>query len=237
MNAAPVLWIGRAQEGAASWSAAAVASGWHAQALPLIHAEALPLSAVDQALLGGLGENDTLFLTSAQAVRQYEKFITVCDALPSCSIAVVGPATAAAFAKAFDNRPPDFLAPHHTGESLAELFLARKPSEQAKRVFLGAKHPNPDLGDVLAAAGLPLIYVAAYHVIGIPGPPPPSGELVLLFSPSGAASLFDRVEQVNAHPVLAVGPTTATAAQQHGFPLRGVLASPTPSSLTAFLKQ
>jgi uroporphyrinogen-III synthase len=237
MNAGPVLWIGRAQERAARWSVAAGAAGWQGQALPLIQTEALPLSAVDQALLSGLKESDTLFLTSVQAVARFKEFITVCDVMPSCSVAVVGPATANAAVEALSGVEPDFIAPQHTGESLARLFLASKPSAQAKRVFLGAKHPNPDLGEALAAAGLPLIYVAAYHVLGIPGPPPPRGELVLLFSPSGVFSLLDRVEQVSAHPVLAVGPTTAAAVKKHGFPLRGVLASPTPSSLTAFLKQ
>lgn len=237
MNPAPVLWIGRAQERAARWSAAAGASGWQAKALPLIQSEALPFSAVDQALLSGLSACDTLFLTSVQAVTRFQEFITVCGVMPSCSIAVVGPATSKAAADALNGREPDFIAPQHTGESLAALFLGSKPSAQAKRVFFGAKHPNPDLGEALTAAGLPLIYVAAYHVLGIPGPPPPKGELVLLFSPSGVASLLDRVEQVSAHPVLAVGPTTAAAAQRHGFPLRGVLAGPTPSSLTAFLKQ
>ncbi|MCP4092019.1 MAG: uroporphyrinogen-III synthase [Planctomycetes bacterium] len=237
MNAAPVLWIGRAQDRAARWSDAAQASGWQTQALPLIQSEALPISAVDQALLSGLGKEDTLFLTSVQAVKQFQEFITLCGGMPSCAVAVVGPATAKAAAGILGGREPDFTAPQHTGESLAELFLASKPSAHSKRVFFGAKHPNPDLGGALAVAGLPLIFVAAYHVLGTPGPPPPSGELVLLFSPSGVASLLDRVEQVSAHPVLAVGPTTAAAAERNGFPLRGTLASPTPSSLTAFLKQ
>jgi len=237
MTETPVLWIGRTQKGAARWSAAAKNCGWQAHALPLIQTEALPISPVDEALLQGLVEQDTLFLTSAQAVTQLHEYITLHGAMPSCAIALVGPATARAAEMAFPGRQPDFLAPENNGASLAASFLAGKPSRKGKHVFFGAKHPNPDLGDALASAGMPLIFVAAYHVLGIPGPPPPRGELVLLFSPSGVASLLDRVEQASAHPVLAVGPTTAAAAEKSGFLLRGTLASPEPSSLTAFLKQ
>jgi len=240
MNAAPVLWIGRAQERAAPWSAAAVACGWRTHALSLIETTVLPLSTADRDLLASLRPDDTLFLTSAQAVRLWFEFITSLQQSPHCAIAVVGPSTAAALRSGTKLCPgvePKWIAPQHTGASLAQSFLASAPRKDAKHVFFGAKQPRPELGNGLRAAGLTLTYVAAYHVATFSGPPPPSGELVLLFSPSGVSSLVERVQQASAHPVLAVGPTTAAAAEKNGFPVRGILASPQPSSLTAFLKQ
>ena len=240
MKHAPVLWIGRALEQAARWAEAAQSCGCKALALPLIGTKALPISASDRALVLGLGAEDCLFLTSAEAVRQYFVLNTEEGVLPCCRIAVVGPATALSLRAGTSTIPgiePDLNAPENTGASLANAFLASAPSRTAKLVFFGAQNPSPALGFTLAAGGLPLRVVAAYDIARLVGPPPPLGELVLLFSPSGVASLRKRVVQTSDHPVLAVGPTTATAAHQAGFPLRGVLARPHPSALIEFLKE
>lgn len=240
MNLAPVLWIGRTQERATRWSAAAQSSGWRAQALPLIGTQALPISDSERAKVLALGPEDCLFLTSAEAVREFFKLHTEESVVSCCPVAVVGPTTAAALRKGTSSCAgiePAFIAPHNTGESLAAAFLASAPNPSGTRIFFGAQDPSPALGAALAAAGLPLCVVSAYHVVGLKGPPPPSGELILLFSPSGVASLRKRVAKTGDHPVLAVGPTTAAAAQQAGFPLQGVLSRPHPSALTAFLKE
>jgi len=240
MKHAPVLWIGRALERAACWSEAAQSCGYKAFALPLIGTKALPISASDRALVLGLGSKDYLFLTSAEAVRQYFVLNTEEGVIPRCRIAVVGPATASALragTSSITGIEPHLIAPENTGASLAKAFLASAPSRTAQQVFFGAKNPSPALGFTLAAGGLPLSVVSAYDVARLVGPPPPTGELVLIFSPSGAASLRKRVLQTSDHPVLAVGPTTATAAHQAGFPLRGVLARPHPSALIDFLKE
>jgi uroporphyrinogen-III synthase len=240
MNSAPVLWIGRAQERAARWSAAAKSCGWQAQALPLIGVQTLPISAAEKAMVLALGPEDCLFLTSAEAVRQLFALHTKEGVDLRCPIAAVGPATAEALRQGTSmcaGLKPAFLAPENTGESLAKVFLASVPDPVRKRVFFGAQDPSPALGNTLAAAGLPLHLVSAYHVVGLKGSPPPSRELVLLFSPSGVASLRKRVVNASQHPVLAVGPTTAAAAQQAGFPLRGVLSRPLPSALEVFLKE
>jgi uroporphyrinogen-III synthase len=237
---AAVLWIGRTQERAVRWSAAAKSCGWQAQALSLIGTQALPISDSEKAMVLALGSEDCLFLTSAEAVRQFFALHTKESVVSHCPIAVVGPTTAEALRKGTPTCAgiePAFVAPDNTGESLAAVFLASAPNPAATRIFFGAQDPSPALGAALAAAGLPLHVVSAYHVVGLKGSPPPSGELVLLFSPSGVASLRKRVVKTGDHPVLAVGPTTAAAAQQAGFPLRGVLSRPHPSALTAFLKE
>ncbi len=238
MNPAPVLWIGRAQERAAAWSAAASSCGWHAHSLPLIGTKALPLPERHQNLVTGLCEEDTLFLTSAEAVRRFFAVVNKGGIVPNCRIAVVGPATAEALragSAECAGVEPCLIAPENTGASLAAAFIKAAPNPAAKRVFFGAQDPSPELGLALAAAELPITIVPAYHVVGLKGSPPPEGDLVLLFSPSGAESLGRRVACAAKHPVVAVGPTTAAAAHHADFTLRGVLASPHPSSLAAFL--
>lgn len=235
MMAGSVLWIGRTAEKAAPWRAVAEASGWEARTLPLITTVPLEVGEAERRQLLSMCGEDTLFLTSALAVQ---RLVEVLDGepLPSTSYAVVGNATGSALQEA---RPaqvaPELTAPQGNGLSLARAFLATGPPEQGRRIFFGAKVPNPGLGEALHQAGLPVEHIPAYAVAVLEGPAPPEGQPILVFSPSGIRSLFGRTHLPSSHPVLAVGPTTADAARELGFPLRGVLDRPSPSSLTAHL--
>jgi len=229
------LWVARSPGEAAPWLTALAAAGLEAVgALPLVARQACSLSAAQHALLAGLGTEDVLFLTSAGAVELLVADKSLLPALAICTIAVVGPSTAEALRRPQDpwpGREPDLIANPANGASLAHAFLRLEPRPSGELVFFGAAHPHPELGEILAASGLSLTRIAAYSVEALPGLQPASGDVVLLFSPSSAHSLAQRVDGPEHFPVLAIGPTTAAAARQCGFPVLDTLPRPTPEAL------
>jgi uroporphyrinogen-III synthase len=239
------LWIGRDAQSAASWIAAAQAAGWQAQALPLIERQAIHPHGDDAAVLDDFHAGDWLFLTSPAAVQLgLRPLISAWPMLLRARIAVVGPGTAAAL----QNLPPEpgealrsaveLQAAGRGGMALAIEFLKRfGPADSGSRplFWLRAKHPRPELEAILHGAGWPVHGLAVYRTEGVPGPSPAAGQPILLFSPSGARALSQRVQVPSAHPILALGATTAEAARELGFAVSGELAAPKPQALLDFL--
>ena len=63
----------------------------------------------------------------------------------------------------------------------------------------------------------------------------PTAAACLVFAPSQVAALAALVELGRAPPLVAIGPTTATALAAHGAPARAVAATPDPAGMAAAL--
>ncbi|GIW24137.1 uroporphyrinogen-III synthase [Meiothermus sp.] len=142
------------------------------------------------------------------------------------ALGAVGAATQRALEAAFG--PVELVAPQETSESLAEAFLARRPFG-----FVGLPQGNlarPVLSRRLQEAGYTVRSVVVYETRPKPWPPAlPAPDLVLLASPSAVWALPASVGQ-QAH-CLALGPTTAQALEERGFP--HTIARPDPEAILA----
>lgn len=229
------LWLGREAEEAAPWVLALAAAGRRmVRTLTMVARRPCSLSAAQRARLAALGEDDAIFLTSVSAVELLLNLEEGRRGAARAFLAAVGPATAHALEaprEGWEGRGPDLLAHPTTGAGLGRAFLGLEERPAGALIYFGAAAPHPALGEVLAASGLELERIAAYRVEGIPGERPARGEPILLFAPSGVHSLAQRAEDPEHHPVLAIGPSTAAAAREYGFPVRATLAQPTPESL------
>ncbi|MFQ5693142.1 MAG: uroporphyrinogen-III synthase, partial [Nitrospinota bacterium] len=146
----------------------------------------------------------------------------------------VGPATSHALRRR--GLTVHLEAPSATGESLAGAFLALHLEPANTPVLLPcARGGRPELGRALGRAGFPLTIVETHESRPLPGPPPPPGVAVLLFSPSAVRALGDRVSDPAGQAIWAIGPTTANAARRAGFPVVRVLPEPTPKALKELL--
>ncbi len=230
----PRAWIGRSAEAAASWSEALVQAGWEARALPLIRIQELELDADGKELLRGAARFSWAFFASARGVELFHRRLAELRGGSSLSwppglhTAAVGPATCQALRTL--GAEPDLVG-EEGGAELAQAFLDRGEPRSARLLVVAARHGRAELREALAAAGHELAVLELYESLACDGPPPAAGEPVLLFSPSGARSLALRVDDPAAHPVWAVGPTTAAAARQLGFAVTGALSRPVPAAL------
>jgi uroporphyrinogen-III synthase len=149
-------------------------------------------------------------------------------ALAAPRLAAVGPATAEALARAV--RPPDLVPADARGEALA---AALAPEVRGLRVLVPrAEEGRPELTAGLAAAGAEVAAPIAYRTL--PAPPETlrglgdlleqgSLDAVIFASPSAvravADALGDRAPLVARAAVAVIGPTTAEAARQAGWPV------------------
>lgn len=247
MSPAPSrLWVGRPDATAGPWVDCCEHEGVAAEILELVSTEALPVSPELQEALSAGARWDWLFLTSARGVARWVDVAGAAAWTAVDQVAVVGPATAEAVRSAGGS--PDLVG-DAGGAELARLFLERWESPVAaasgssagvaapRLLFVGACDARPELRESLQASGLRLTEWAGYRTIPVPGIAPDPGEPVLLFSPSGAAALLERVDEVALHPVWAVGETTAHAAREIGFPVEQILDRPRPESLTDLLRR
>jgi uroporphyrinogen-III synthase len=157
------------------------------------------------------------------------------DVLRSRQLAAVGPATASALLAL--GLEPTLIARESTGAGLAEALLPRlQPGESV--LLPAAEDGNRALEQALRDAGVEVVRVAAYRSRPSAMPDgwaevcarPP--QCVLLGSPRtvdaflelpGAEALIPAVRAV------AVGPTTATALSERGWPAAAVAREPTPA--------
>jgi uroporphyrinogen-III synthase len=238
---ARTLWIGRDAQGAHPWIEAAHSIGWRGRPLPLIERQALAPNDSDALVLDQFQTGDWVFLTSPAAVKLgLCKLLEGWPVLAEARFAIVGPGTKAAWEKLQNSAgrlafsAPQLQADGRGGMALAVEFLKQFGSagEQARPLYwLRAQQPRPELAAILQGAGWPLHSLAVYRTQGVAGPTPVAGQLVLLFSPSGARALRQRIQNPQDHPILALGSTTAAAAVDLGFRVRHQLSTPQPQAL------
>ncbi|MCS7193833.1 MAG: uroporphyrinogen-III synthase [Meiothermus sp.] len=160
-------------------------------------------------------------VTAVQAVR------ALGARLEGRRLGAVGPATRRALEEA--GGAVEVVAPEGHALSLAEAFLARRPFG-----FVGLPQGNraqPHLARRLREAGYTVEVVTVYETLTCPWPQGlEAPELILLASPSAVEALPDAVGE-RAHS-LALGPSTAAALEERGWP-HTLLASP---SVEAVLK-
>ncbi|RMH02367.1 MAG: hypothetical protein D6702_09050, partial [Planctomycetota bacterium] len=121
------------------------------------------------------------------------------------------------------------------GAELAAAYLARGEDRGVRLLVLGARGGRPEPAAALTAAGHPVARLELHEAVEQDGPCPPPGEPVLVFSPSAVRSLARRVASPAAHPVWAIGPTTAAAARGLGFPVAARLPRPVPRAVRDLL--
>ncbi len=238
------IWIGRDEGSGRDWLEAARKAGWEGRALPLIRREPVAPDAAGEAALADLQRGDWLFLTSAAAVRLGLKPLhSRFPLLQQARLAVVGPGTAAALRRARGQGLPlpeaSLMADGRGGAALAEAFL-NGPGEKADRerplYWMRAKNPRPELAEQLESAGWRLVGLPVYRVEGVDGPVPESHQPVLLFSPSGARALSQRVAVPGSCSVYALGATTAAAAVEAGFQVIATLDQPSAQAFADCLR-
>lgn len=149
-------------------------------------------------------------------------------ALAAPRLAAVGRATAEALRKAV--RSPDLVPADARGEALA---AALAPEVKGLRVLVPrAEEGRPELTEGLAAAGAEVVAPVAYRTL--PADPEllrPLGDLaergevdaIVFASPSAvravATALGDRARLLARATIAVIGPTTAEAARQQGWPV------------------
>ena len=238
------IWIGREPFGAAAWMKAAEAAGWNAKAIALIRREALPLDPVGVSVLQQLQANDWLLLSSSGAVRYgLENLLQEWPVLAEMQLAVVGPGTAGALKRLKDRLPKlpqAMIADGRGGQALAQQYLQQHGAGHADSrplLWLRAEDPRPEMKQELEKAGWTIHGIPVYRTEGIsegseiPAPQEP----VVLFSPSGGRALRSRVSDASKQHVIALGNSTAGAAEELGFCVDGVLPFPKPECLAEYL--
>lgn len=180
------------------------AMGLEVLRLPLIQTQTLPAD------LSPLSDCRWWLFTSVAAVRAV---LELGGSLQGRALGAVGRATQQALEEVGGR--VDLVAPEETAESLAEAFLAQRPFG-----FVGLPQGNrarPLLAQRLREAGYVVRSVVVYQTQPVPWPPElPAPELVLLSSPSGVEALPEAVGRKAR--LLALGPTTAAALAERGFP-------------------
>jgi uroporphyrinogen-III synthase len=231
-------WIGRASADAAPWRAALEEAGYEVRALPLIRTRELELDAAGEEVLDGLLGFGWVFFASARGVELFGRRLAERRQgrpvawPPALRAAAVGPVTASALTALGAEAE---LVGAGGGAELAARFLALDVDPDLPLLLVAARGGRPELRRDLEAAGHPVAVLELYESVAADGPAPAPGEPVLLFSPSGARSLAERVDRPADHPVWAVGPTTAGEARERGFPVAATLSRPDPAALRELL--
>ncbi len=240
----PTLWIGREPFGAAAWMKAAEESGWQAKPIALIKRQALAVEDADRAHLEQLQPGDWLLLTSSGAVRYgLENLLPHWPALAELNLAVVGPGTFGALKRLADKLPlleNAMVAEGRGGHALAQQFMQQHgvgKADSRPLLWLRAEDPRPEMKEELETNGWTVNGIPVYRTEGIADGTelPAAGEPVLLFSPSGGRALRSRLQDPASQHVIALGNSTAGAAEELGFTLDGVLQLPKPECLAEYL--
>ncbi len=192
---------------------------------PLIEVRALEDEAPLVEALGRIATYDVLALTSANAahavLRVLERSGRDARVLAAARVAVIGPGTAEALARA--GVVPDLVAEEHVGEGLARAILA---AHHAPRVLLPrAKVARDVVPEAIRAAGGICDVVTAYETVAAP----PGDvravvevvDVVTLLSPSTARSLAEALEgdrePLVGKLVASIGPVTTAACADLGL--------------------
>jgi uroporphyrinogen-III synthase len=146
----------------------------------------------------------------------------------------VGPKTAAAL-RALGFAPQGEEAGH--AAALASVIATK----EKPYLFLCGNRRRDTLPTALREAGTPyeeLIVYETHPRTAIDLPPPDPGDWLVFFSPSGIdAVAAQSAAVVAAYRMAAIGPTTAAALRDHGWPPEAVAEAPAPSPLVAALQE
>jgi uroporphyrinogen-III synthase len=191
-------------------------------------------AALDNALRS-LEQFDWIFFTSRNAVgflagraEQLDVALQPILTRGRPRLAAVGPATAEAIQE--QGWPVAYTA-HGSGASALVSELA--PQLPGCRILLPRSHrATGEIIEALRAAGACPVAVVAYRTVEAePGAPPPAGvldgqcDMVTFFSPSAFTAFLERIGPERLHTLghrvhlAAIGPTTARAIRQAGFPV------------------
>ncbi|WP_027882040.1 uroporphyrinogen-III synthase [Meiothermus rufus] len=185
--------------------------------VPLVRTQPLP-----QADLSPLEPCRWWLFTSVAAVQAVQ---ALGASLAERWLGAVGPATQAAL-EAAGGRVV-LVAPEGHALSLAEAFLARRPFGWVG-LPLGAQ-ARPTLAQRLTQAGYQVRSVVVYETLPQPWPATlPAPDLLLLASPSAVEAVPESIGR-QSH-ALALGPTTAQALLERGWPHTQV-AHPSPEGI------
>ncbi|MGI9605344.1 MAG: uroporphyrinogen-III synthase [Acidimicrobiales bacterium] len=197
---------------------------------PLIEIRPIPeASASLRTAVAGLVGVDWLAVLSTNGARAV---LDAIDGVPSCNLAVVGPATAAEFRQA--GWEPDLVPQAATAAALAAEFPEAPLGGRV--VIAQAAQGRPTLDDALGEAGWSVSTISVYDNLPVDLSPDlvvraATGDLVIFGSPSAV----DRhVASMGSNPRTAVciGPVTANAASAAGFVVH-VAHRPTTSALVS----
>ncbi|MFV1989267.1 MAG: uroporphyrinogen-III synthase [Acidimicrobiales bacterium] len=192
---------------------------------------------LDLALKDGLDDYDWVGFSSISGVDALLARVSV-EQLSGCRLAAVGPATAASLVAL--GLEVDLVPTLHTAEGLAAELLARPV---ASILLPSAERGRPELAEALSAGGWDVLRVAAYSTEAVEISVVERSSLmacdVLCFlAPSAVGAWAQAVESPDVSPPLvAIGPTTASAVEVHGFSLLGTAESATPEAMVALLEQ
>lgn len=178
---------------------------------------------------------DWLVVSSAAGA---ERVASAAGAQTTVRVAAVGSTTAQTLESA-TGRPPDLVPAVQRAEALAEeLIHAAGPGPRRMLVAQGDR-AAPTLVDRLRAAGHDVTAVVAYRtVLRRPDPTELDGaDALLLASGSAAQAWFDTVGDRQPPIVVAIGPTTATAAERLGLKVTATAADHSLDGLVTALEQ
>ncbi|NBB75309.1 MAG: uroporphyrinogen-III synthase [Bacteroidetes bacterium] len=211
------------------------AAGFQARCVPVLTFR-FPRQAALRDRLARPSRYAGLIATSPRAVRAIEQagpdepFWAHWTSKPAYA---VGPKTAAAL-RALGVAPQG----EDTGRAAALASMIAKTEKPY--LFLCGNRRRDTLPAALQEAGTPyeeLIVYETHPRAAIDLPDPDSGDWIVFFSPSGIEALAAAsAEAVPAYRVAAIGPTTAAALRDHGWPPEAVAEAPAPSSLVAALQ-
>lgn len=217
----------------------ALAPRFEVVALPLL-AEQPPEPTEVIALFEAVSTPDltALWLASARAVAPVVAALQTLGIAPPPAF-TVGARTAAAA------RAAGLVAESVGDDGIAAArALAARGLAGATLLAPRAEGGRDDALAILAAAGARVIPAVAYRMAPRGADDPavaaglaalPTAAACLVFAPSQVAALAALIDLGRAPPLVAIGPTTATALAAHGAPARAVAATPDPAGMAAAL--
>ncbi len=252
----------RPQAESDAFAPALEAAGAEVWLTPVLDFEPLPPPEPVAAALDDLRrKGGWLILPSPTALRYFFDALETSGldarSLLGIRVAVVGDGSARALKER--GVRADFVPDQARGEALAQTL----PREEGRRRVLvaGSRLARPELIEGLRQRGFDLTHWALYQ------PRPNAGEIdrllgalaagrltdVVVFSPSAVQAIVERVPAialpepragVGAESLgsggarwFAIGPTTARALEEAGFPVAGAAASPTPAALVELISR
>jgi uroporphyrinogen-III synthase len=185
--------------------------------------------------LSGLAGYDWLVVTSPAGS---ERVGAAARLAPGVRLATVGTATARVLQRE-SGRPVDLVPPVQRADGLASAFIAEATSPQ--RVLLAqADIASPTLADALRRAGHDVTTVTAYRTVPVePDRRAVDGADAVLFASGSAVESWCRAFGAESAPalVVAIGPTTAAAAERFGLKVSAVATDHSLDGLVTELEQ